>query len=633
MTIRDRGCSGTDSRAGAGEIWGGCEEGLPTIGRGSGEAGPVFGSARCCARRCPPARFGKTIAGACPSAVRGGIRDSLARSFSTVRLAASFVHDAPLWSGEVTKNLGPAEATLEREAKLLAPSEVALPDLAGLVPGATAVALPELRLDATYYDTADLRLARWGITLRCHDGESGPPWTVKLPDDDGGPVLARREFRFDGPADEVPDPAADLVLASTRTRALEPVARLTTIRRPVEIRDHDGRLVAEVVDDTVSVSSSRCPAGCFREVEIELRVPGPRGEALLDGATSLLIGAGCSAEAPMPKLVRALGEPALRPPDVVVLPLAADATVVDLVRHALARSVAQVLRHDPGVRLGDDPEDVHQLRVGARRLRSDLRSFAPLLERDQLVPVRAELGWLGTVVGAVRDTDVLADRLGAHIATLAENDAQGGARLLRRLAGEADEARSVMLGALRNARYVELLDTVIDLAAAPPFRESSVLTQRSPVQVATKIARGPWRRLAEAVDGLDPEPSDAELHQVRILAKRCRYAAEAVAPIVGPAEYFAAAVADVQTVLGDHQDTVVAESWLRHAADAIPSACVVARQLIALERSRRIALPRPVARHLAHGVVQEAPPLALSAAHPTLRYRSGVARPNGTVVR
>ena len=78
---------------------------------------------------------------------------------------------------------------------------------------------------------------------------------MKLPDDNRGSVLARHEVRFDGPAAEVPDPAADLVLAFTRTRVLEPVAQLTTIRRPVEIRGHDGRLLAEVVDDTVLVSS------------------------------------------------------------------------------------------------------------------------------------------------------------------------------------------------------------------------------------------------------------------------------------------------------------------------------------------------------------------------------------------
>ena len=158
--------------------------------------------------------------------------------------------------------------------------------------------LPELRLDATYYDTADLRLARRGITLRCRDGEPGPRWTVKFPNDDRGPVLAHREVRFDGPADEVPDLAADLVLASTRTQVVDPVAQLTTMRRPVEIHGHDDQLLAEVLDDTVSVSGSRRPSGCFREIGIELRDPGPRAEGLLDTATSLLIGAGA---APRPR--------------------------------------------------------------------------------------------------------------------------------------------------------------------------------------------------------------------------------------------------------------------------------------------------------------------------------------------
>lgn len=492
---------------------------------------------------------------------------------------------------KVRKKAAPAGAAVEREAKLVAPAGLGLPDLAGLVPGATAVALPTARLDATYYDTADLRLARSGITLRHRDGEPGPPWTVKLPEDGRGPGLARREIRIDGPADQVPDSAADLVLASTRSRVLEPVARLGTVRRPVEIRDRAGRLLAEVVDDTVSVFYGRSPAGQFREVEVELHSPGGSGRRLLGAATSRLVGAGCNAEPPIPKLVRALGEQATGPPDVVVTSLAADATVTDLVRHAIARSVAAILRHDPGVRLGDDAEDVHQLRVAARRLRSDLRSFAPLLDRDQLAPVRAELSWLGGVVGVVRDTDVLAARLTAHSATLPDVDASGAARLLRRLEREAGDARAAMLTALRAPRYLNLLDTLVGLAAAPPFIEAPELTARSPTKIASKIARRPWQRLADAVGALAPDPSNADLHQVRILAKHCRYAAEAVAPIVGPvAAHFAAAVADLQTVLGDHQDTVVAESWLREAAAATPSGCVAAGQLIAQERSRRIEL-------------------------------------------
>jgi CHAD domain-containing protein len=491
----------------------------------------------------------------------------------------------------VDKTVRPTGAVIEREAKLVVPAGVELPDMTGLVPSATAIELPELRLDATYYDTDDLRLARSGITLRRRDGEPGPAWTVKLPFDVGGPVLARREIRFDGPVGEVPDAAADLVLASARTRDLEPVAHLTTIRRPIEIRDLDGRLLAEVVDDMVSVSGGRCPAGRFREVEIELRDPGDRSRQILDAAVLRFVAAGCITGSPMPKVIRALGKPATRPPDLVATPLAPDATLVGVVRHAVASSVAQIIRHDPGVRLGGDPEDVHHLRVGARRLRSDLRSFAPLLGRDQIAQLRAELGWLGTVVGAVRDHDVLAAQLAAHIASLPEVDAPAGAQLMRRLEDEAEDARAAMLGALRGNRYLGLLEALVHFAPELQVAEVPGLSFRSDAQLASNIARKPWRRLAEAVDALGPDPSDAELHQVRILAKRCRYAAEAVAPIVGPAaSRFAAAVAEVQTVLGDHQDTVVAESWLRHAAAAVRSSGLAAGQLVALERSQRSEL-------------------------------------------
>jgi inorganic triphosphatase YgiF len=68
----------------------------------------------------------------------------------------------------------------EREAKLISSLQVRLPSLDGLVAGVSAAALAECHLDAIYYDTGDLDLARWGITLRHRSGEVGPPWTLKL---------------------------------------------------------------------------------------------------------------------------------------------------------------------------------------------------------------------------------------------------------------------------------------------------------------------------------------------------------------------------------------------------------------------------------------------------------------------
>jgi CHAD domain-containing protein len=488
------------------------------------------------------------------------------------------------------------DGTIERESKLVAPVGFGLPDLTGVVPGATAVGLPETILDATYYDTGDLRLARAGITLRHRDGESGPAWTVKFPTEYGGPGLSRREIRFDAPAGEIPEPVAELVLASTRTRSLEPVARLRTLRRTVELRDGDGGLLAEVVDDGVSVSRRRHRSQefregpGFREVEVELRTLGRRGSRVLSRATSHLVEAGCVAEPPLPKLVRALGPTAARAPDVVVHAVAGDATVLDLVRHAIARCVVEIIRRDPGVRMGDDAEDVHQLRVSTRRLRSDLRSFAPLLRDDRLVAVRADIGWLGGVVGLVRDCDVLSIRFAGAVNTLPPMDARGGAQLLGRLASQAIDARAAMLAAMRDGRYVRLLDTLVGLAAAPPVI-GAVGDAARPAKVASAMARREWRRLAAAVDALGTDPADTELHRVRILAKRCRYTAEAVAPVVGPmAVRIAAAAADLQTVLGDHQDTVVAEAWLQDAAAAIPASGLAAGQLVAQERSQRTEL-------------------------------------------
>jgi CHAD domain-containing protein len=272
---------------------------------------------------------------------------------------------------------------------------------------------------------------------------------------------------------------------------------------------------------------------------------------------------------------------------VIVPSLAADATVVDLVRHAVAHSVTQIVRHDPGARLGNDPEDVHKLRVAARRLRSDLRSFDTLLDADRVATVRNDLRWLGGVVGAVRDADVLAARLTG----LFDGETPGLTVILQRLECEDAAARAVMRTSLSDARYLHLLDALVDLAARPPFRKKGKLAKRPPRRVAAKIARKPWQHLADAVAALGPHPADPQLHEIRILAKRTRYAAEAVAPLVGPeAARFAAAVAELQTVLGDHQDTVVAECWLRRTEPSSQAGRSTASEIIALERRRRIEL-------------------------------------------
>ncbi|MDQ1373393.1 MAG: hypothetical protein QOJ09_731, partial [Actinomycetota bacterium] len=140
-------------------------------------------------------------------------------------------------------------------------------------------------------------------------------------------------------------------------------------------------------------------------------------------------------------------------------------------------------------------------------------------------------------------------------------------------------------------RYADLVENLVHAAGAPRLTPEAADVAR---RVLPEVVRRPWKHLESAVAALGDAPADALLHEVRIRAKRARYAAEAVAPVIGkPATQLASALADVQSVLGDLQDAAVAEDWLRAAAaSSRGSQAVVAGQLVAIqhqemERSRR----------------------------------------------
>ena len=247
--------------------------------------------------------------------------------------------------------------------------------------------------------------------------------------------------------------------------------------------------------------------------------------------------------------------------------------MVEVIAAAFARSVQQVICFDPGVRLGDDPEDLHQFRVATRRLRSDLRTFGPLLDATWTKALRDELRWLDVAVGAVRDADVLLLRLVDRLSTLATSDAAAGRRLRQELEARRVVGRACLSEEMNSDRYLSLLATFVSAATAPRVASDKAGLEDEVARThLAALARKPWRRLNRAVDALTPEPSDDEMHRVRTLAKRCRYCADAAAPVLGGnAERFADRLADLQTVLGDHHDTVLAEAWLRGEAKLTPS--------------------------------------------------------------
>ncbi len=471
---------------------------------------------------------------------------------------------------------------LEREVKLGAGPAFRLPDLSGVVEGAVATPVETLRLETVYYDTPDLRLARWGVSLRRRSGEG---WTLKLPPLPAGSgrpavVLERDELVFQGGPRKPPQAAVAIVRAYVRKAELAPVARLSTVRRRVRLVDSEGARLAEVVDDEVSVRDGRRVAARFREIEVE--APAVNGsDGVLPSLVGVLRRAGAGAPDPTPKYVRAIGPRAHEPPEVWPQPVAPDAPARDVMRSAVAEPIASLLRHDPLIRAGRDPEAVHQARVATRKLRSNLRTFSPLLDVQWSEPLRSELGWLAMGLGAVRDREVLLERLRTRASGLPPADARSAAALLKVLAAEIEVLRGRLMADLDSDRYVDLLEQLVHASLSPVTLPD---VEQTAAAVLPGLAAGPWRRLRSAVRQLPDEPSDPELHRIRILAKRARYAAEAVAAVAGPqAAAFAKAAARLQTVLGEHQDAVTAQAWLR-AARVSGRKAFVAGELIALER-------------------------------------------------
>ena len=444
-------------------------------------------------------------------------------------------------------------------------------------------------METVYYDTPDLRLARWGVSLRHRAGEG---WTLKLaspPATPGKPgaVLERAELTFQGGSKKPPEAALEVVRAYVRRAELGPVARLSTVRRRVRLVDPTGSRVAEVVDDEVSVRDGRRVAARFREIEVE--ITGQDGTDKTNGIITPLVtrlrGAGAGAPDPTPKHIRALGPRAIEPPEVSPEPLLPNAPARDVIRNALAESVAALLHHDPLVRTGRDIEAVHQARVATRKLRSNLRTFGPLLDVEWTEPLRSELGWLALSLGAVRDREVLLERLRERAKSLPASDLRSATSLLHLLEVEIDGLRDKLAIDLDSQRYIDLLENLVTAAHSPVTRPEA---DQPAIAVLPALATTPWRRLRSAVrqtrEAAPETPTDPELHRIRILAKRTRYAAEAVAPVAGPrADAFAKAAAKLQTILGEHQDSVTAQAWLR-AARVSGRRAFVAGELIALER-------------------------------------------------
>ncbi|TDE01461.1 CYTH and CHAD domain-containing protein [Jiangella asiatica] len=444
-----------------------------------------------------------------------------------------------------------------------------IPDVSELAGVSAVDDLGVIEMESAYYDTPDLRLAREGITLRrrvARGNGDDEGWHLKLPVDADRPG-ARDEIRL--PLDAPGDPPAELaaiVRVIVRDARLKLVSTLRTTRARQVIRSADGD-VAELVDDTVHVvGADGTVAARFRELELEELGGGP----VVHTVAEALTGAGAVGGEFVAKAVRALGPNAAAPPEVPAPDAprpkdpALDTLVAYLATHVRAlRAADMAFRRDP-----DDAEAVHQLRVAARRLRSGLRTFRKLLDKPWAEQLRSELAWFARSLGALREGDVLRERLERHSDDLPPDLPASEVRLVlvEVLGGKVAGARAHVGELLDSERYLTLHDHLVRAATRPLVRADAERPARDILPPLVDLA---WKRLDDACADLTDDAPDELWHAARLAAKRARYAAESVAPTLGSdAKAFAKQLKKVTDILGEHQDAAQAAATARELANS-----------------------------------------------------------------
>jgi CHAD domain-containing protein len=440
----------------------------------------------------------------------------------------------------------------EQEDKFEVDPDWVMPQLTELVPDGGRLDQQTRKLDNTYFDTPGAGLRLFGITLRRRVGGSETGWQLKVPSG-----TARTELQSGSRTRTLPPALGKGVQGLLAGENLDAVAKIKTTRTAYRVVNADGDLVLEIADDQVE---SGPPDGdsmlhSWREVEIEV---GPAGNKKdLKRARKLLLAAGVSPNASKTKLDRALG-PALSDGQARA---AKAGTVGELVTAYVATQCQILASNDVGMRT--DMPAIHKTRVAVRRLRSTLRIFAKVFKSSPAEELDEELSWYADALGEVRDRDILSTRLIKQIAELPPDQIRGPieAEITNKLAAERQEAMERLNEAMCTPRYMHLVQLLRAWHTAPPLTRAAGKKAKSAVRYVDKAMRKAEKRLRKADD-------IEQLHRARKAMKRARYAAELVEPADKGMKAVARDAEEMQTLLGEHQDAVIAARFLAEVSSA-----------------------------------------------------------------
>ena len=458
-----------------------------------------------------------------------------------------------------------------------------------------------------YLDTDDWRFRRAGYTLRLRrvGRRRGGEATLKAlgghPENDAEP---RNRLEL---SEYVEATEAGLLLRSTgpvgeRVRSvagkkpLLPLFEVRTRRRTFAVT-LDGLPPAELALDETAIAPPE-GGGAARLRRVEVEVP-ELSQAALGSFVARLRDECALQPAKLTKYEAGLLSSDLRPieaerfgPTDVHPEMQIGAVALAVLR----RHFSTMLAREPGTRLGDDIEELHDMRVATRRLRAALSLFAEVLPAGAATS-REELGWIGASLGAVRDLDVQLEQLDAWRAEVPAVDREALATLGALLHEQRSTARAAMIEALDSRRYESFVGRFGRMLRARRARLSGPAAAPSRA-VAPDLIEQRFRRLRKRANRIGPGSPADDYHALRIQGKRFRYTLEFLGDLYpGAAKPLIKRLVTLQDVLGLHQDADIAIERLRslaaeRGADLGPATIFAMGEIAERYRSEMVALRR-----------------------------------------
>lgn len=447
----------------------------------------------------------------------------------------------------------------------------------GTIDGLVLEPRSTLQIFDTYLDTHDWRIHRAGFALRIRSESGKSEATLKSLHSASAEAADRRELSETLENSESESirrsigPVGTRVHAMSGANALLPLFEVRTSRQRFAIRREDEpRELGEIaLDETVISRPHGEPRSSMQRVEVEALTE------VHEPLRSLVktLRSDCSLEAaPDTKYSQGLKSVGLAPgPAPQFAPTAVDASmpIVEVALANLRRYLSEWHSHEPGARLGDNPEELHDLRVAGRRLDGILREFRSSLPAA-FSRLRPALKKVLRALGDARDLDVALCELATFSGELPESDRDSVEPLIQYLVSERGRARARMLTVLDSVSVQKTLQKLTWLLAAPTA-DSQRSSPEVVLTVAPELIRRRYRKVRKGADLLKPDSSMEAYHRVRGHVKKLRYALEAVAVIYGkPADEMLRVLRRWQENLGVQQDAAVASRRLKALAGAPP---------------------------------------------------------------